>query len=78
MAAVASMIFLGCSSKGPRDMNYGTDAGLDFVAPDAPLRTDAPSSDAGDETATILDGASPVDASVDTIESGDASSGRGG
>ena len=40
-AALASLLCFGCSSDEPRDMNYGTDAGLGYEPPDAPVRTDA-------------------------------------
>jgi hypothetical protein len=40
LAALAGVHLFGCSSKGPQDMNLGTDAGLGFVPPDVPIRTD--------------------------------------
>jgi hypothetical protein len=40
LAALAGVHLFGCSSKGPQDKNLGTDAGLGFVPPDVPIRTD--------------------------------------
>jgi hypothetical protein len=72
-AALASLFCSGCSSEGPRDLNYGTDAGLGYVPPDAPVRADAAPdrSEAAAETDAGLDGASPYDTSVDAISSDD-------
>jgi hypothetical protein len=33
-SAAAALMLLGCSSSQPRDINYGTDVGLDFTPPD--------------------------------------------
>ncbi len=32
--ALAALPLLGCSSSQPRDINYGTDAGLGYIPPD--------------------------------------------
>lgn len=40
----ATLLLSGCSSKSPRDINYGTDVGLGFVPPDAGT---TPTSEAG-------------------------------
>jgi hypothetical protein len=45
-AAVALML-LGCSSSQPRDINYGTDVGLDFTPPDGGSPKDALTQESG-------------------------------
>jgi hypothetical protein len=34
LLAASALLFSACSSSHPRDINYGTDADLDFVPPD--------------------------------------------
>lgn len=60
LAAAVLPVLPGCSSSNPRDVNYGTDVGLDFVPPDAAPMNDGTteveesgySVDAGVEDAT--------------------------
>jgi hypothetical protein len=60
-ALAAGLQLFGCSSKGPQDKNLGTDAGLGFVPPDVPIRTDTPpGTDAvTDRAEVMIDSAAP-------------------
>jgi hypothetical protein len=74
--ASAALLFSGCSSSQPRDLNYGTDVGLGYVPPDvAPTATEAGTSEAGrsaesgsaDEAGGTFDGAADAGISVDSV-----------
>ena len=65
LAAAASLLLPACSSSGPRDMNYGTDAGLGYVPPDVGARADSAPDKATDQAADA-DGGSALDSSVDS------------
>jgi hypothetical protein len=58
--ALAALPLLGCSSSQPRDINYGTDAGLGFVPPEGGTTNSAP------------DGVQVDTASADTMNGADA------
>jgi len=72
--AASALIFSACSSSHPRDIYYGTDAGLGFVPPDVGASIDTSSgidgsvgSESGASEAAASDaGGSPVDLSIDT------------
>jgi hypothetical protein len=70
LVAVASLLLAGCSSSGPRDINYGTDVALGYVPPDAaaavspadvPLDTHEVSAD----LTAVADGGAALDSSID-------------
>ena len=69
LVAVASLLPAGCSSSGPRDINYGTDVALGYVPPDAaavspadvPLYTHEVSAD----LTAVADGGTALDSSMD-------------
>jgi hypothetical protein len=74
LAFAASLLFGGCSEEQHRDVNYGTDAGVGFVPPDAAPRADT-SPDRGD---LAPDGASANEGDVsDAGDADDASSEAG-
>lgn len=65
----SALLFSACSSKNPRDINYGTDAGADFVPPDASDNSSDSSSgtiDGALDTEGSSDGGDQVDFSLDT------------
>ncbi len=61
LLAGAALFLAGCSSSQPRDIHYGTDAGLGYSPPD--LASATGSEDAADTDAeNLVDSSSPVDA----------------
>jgi hypothetical protein len=72
LLAAAALLFSACSSSHPRDINWGTDAGLDFVPPDASTIDTSTSGvdgaiDSESATSSVSnDGGSQVDVSIDT------------
>jgi hypothetical protein len=68
------LFFSGCSSRKPRDLQYGTDADLFYVPPDAPPATDAGTIDAESavdsdkalDSDHTVDGGAALDAPIDT------------
>jgi hypothetical protein len=74
LLAASALIFSACSSSHPRDINYGTDAGLDFVPPDGGTSPSIDTSSGIDSSvgsesgasAASADGGAPVDVSIDT------------
>jgi hypothetical protein len=69
LAATAASLLLACSSSQSRDVNYGTDAGLGFVPPDAPPRNDAAPAKAevSGEAAAPLDSGGADETPVDSL-----------
>ena len=69
LVASAALLLSGCSSKSPRDINYGTDVGLGYVPPDvAPTATGYDAAvDAGIavDSANTVDSANAVDGDAD-------------
>ena len=64
--AAAGVMFLpGCSSDSPRDLNWGTDVGLDFIPPDA-SSSDATVGESGGSVDSN-NGAVSVDGSQDEV-----------
>lgn len=72
-AMVATLwVMAGCSASNPRDINYGTDVGADFVPPEAGVAGDAGADlDGGvadvevqeaDDSAETTDGTDSIDA----------------
>lgn len=74
LLAGACTLVGGCSSSQPRDMNYGTDAGLGYTPPDYATTTTTSGSDAAD--ASVADSAD-ADGGADA-DSGQASVDVGG
>jgi hypothetical protein len=67
LLAASALIFSACSSSHPRDIHYGTDAGLDFVPLDGAIdTTSAIDGSGGSEAGASDDGGVPVDVSIDT------------
>lgn len=64
LAVLPALGLSGCSSSKKRDVNYGTDAGLDFPIPDAANFSSQPAgdtnpTDVGPDTGLQVDGGSP-------------------
>jgi hypothetical protein len=67
LAVAAGLLLPACSSSGPRDMNYGTDAGLGFVPPDVGPRPDVAPAAKDTALEQAADAGGPVDSSVDSM-----------
>jgi hypothetical protein len=67
--ASAALLFSGCSSSQPRDINYGTDVGLGYVPASATsTATEAGASEAGGSAVSgSADGADDAGISVDSV-----------
>jgi hypothetical protein len=80
LLAALALLFSACSSSHPRDINYGTDAGLGFVPLDVGTSVDTSGIDGsvGSEAGTSNvsasnasasnDGGAQVDVSIDTTK----------
>jgi hypothetical protein len=75
LLACGSLILSGCSSKQPRDINYGTDVGVGYVPPDSSSSTtsEAGSSEAGTSEAGASDASVEVAADASQAVDGGTS-----
>jgi hypothetical protein len=73
LLAASALLFSACSSSHPRDINYGTDAGLDFVPPDGGASPSIDTSGTIDGSVGSEAGASNAPASNDSGDQVDVS-----
>jgi hypothetical protein len=67
LAAALLWVVPGCSTNNPRDINYGTDVGLDFIPPDSGATVDGGAT--AEESDNSVDGGG-VDVSVEVSGDG--------
>ena len=71
LLAASALLFSACSSSHPRDIHWGTDAGLDFVPPDGGASPSIDTSGTIDGSGGSEAGASNASASSVSNDGGD-------